>query len=304
MELRQLSYFVCVANTLHFHQAAQRLRVVPSAVSQQVAKLERELRVQLFDRSGRTVTLTPAGRHFLPFAHQVLTSAQAATDAVAHWRAADERTVRLGTSGSLGSRMTGILATAARLDPPLAIQLQRGDIDTRLALVRNHTLDAAIVHGSSWASAELELTEVWLDEVLVALPSTHPLAGGRDIDLADLAGLPLWVVARDRNPDLHDLVVTAAAEAGFTPVFGPEFGPLQESFAAIAVSGGAWTVFYRSHAETLALPGVRFLPVRPAPLMMPTFLATSSSRRLSGPVLSLLEICRSQTCTSTGQPVR
>src|SRR5206468_1980222 len=77
VELRQLQYFVVVAEELHFGRAAERLHIVPSAVSQQVRRLEHELGVALFDRTTRTVTLADGGRALLPRARRLLAEAAA-----------------------------------------------------------------------------------------------------------------------------------------------------------------------------------------------------------------------------------
>src|SRR3954451_824589 len=96
VELRQLQYFVTLAEELHFGRAAQRLHIVQPAVSQQLRGLETELGTRLVDRSTRRVALTAAGQRFLPEAGAVLAAAERARDAVA-----GHATLRLGTSTGL-----------------------------------------------------------------------------------------------------------------------------------------------------------------------------------------------------------
>lgn len=272
MELRQLRYFVTVAEELHFGRAADRLHIVQPAVSQQIRRLERELGVALFDRSTRTVTLTDAGRVFLPHARDVLATVARARTAIDDLRADHAAALRLGTSSGLGARLETILAEFASRAPHAHLELVSTTTEDRLNRVRSGDLDATLLRGER-AAPELELLPLWQDELMVALPAQHALAAPETVDFADLAHLPLRLTGRAANPVLHDLVLRCCREAGFVPEFGPEFTTAQDTLAAIGFSKPSWTVFYAPHAAQLPVPGVVFRALRnPTPLVR-TYLA-------------------------------
>ncbi|NUR89491.1 MAG: LysR family transcriptional regulator, partial [Nonomuraea sp.] len=197
MELRQLRYFVAVAEELHFGRAAERLTIVQSAVSQQVARLERELGVELFDRSPRRVRLTAAGEAFLAPAREVLAAERRAVAAVGRFAAVRETVLRVGTSRGMGERLERVLE---RLVGGVRMELLSAPPGERLRRVADGRWDAAFVRGALPAPEGVRLTPVWQDDLLVALPSRHPLATAPGIDLAELAGLPLYLVGRQENP--------------------------------------------------------------------------------------------------------
>ncbi|WP_103348760.1 LysR family transcriptional regulator [Amycolatopsis sp. CA-128772] len=289
MELRQLRYFVTVAEELHFGRAAERLHIVQPAVSQQIRRLERALGVSLFSRTTRSVVLTEAGSRFLPHARAVLAAADRAADSVADFR--DVRLLRLGTSEGLGDRLDVLLSAFARLAPSVSLELLHAPTLQRLQRVRDGSLDATIVRGS-WPASGLDLTPLWTDEVLVALPASHPLAASAVVPFASLASLPVRLSPPARNQPLYDLVVSCCREAGFEPVLGKEFTTAQDTLGTLGFGRPHWTVFYRAHANLLPVPGVAFRPLRDPTPRMPTYLATSSDRRVTPEVVALIEAAR------------
>ncbi|MGV9674179.1 LysR family transcriptional regulator [Nocardia sp. NPDC003482] len=272
MELRQLQYFLTVAEELHFGRAAQRLHIVQSAVSQQITRLERDLGMPLFDRTTRTVRLTEAGARLLPHARQVLATVARARESVAELRTERAATIRLGTSTGLGARLEIILREFACAAPDAHLELVTADADERIRRVRTGELDAAVLRGARDVP-DLELLPLWSDRLLAALPATHDLAVRREIELARFADLPLRIVGRTRNPALHDLITDCCRQAGFEPILGPEFTTEQDTLAAIGFGAPSWTVYYAAQTARLSFPGVVWRPLRDPEPIMPSFLA-------------------------------
>jgi DNA-binding transcriptional LysR family regulator len=272
VELRQLRYFVAVAEELHFGRAAARLHTVQSAVSQQIRRLEREFGLELFDRTTRTVALTAAGWALLTHARAILRAERSATEAMAALRTEQESTLRLGTSIGLGTRLDALLTAVTDRAPGLLVELVSAPLATRLQQVRDGELDAALVRGVEGAPG-LELLPLWRDVLVAALPARHPLAEQSEVALAALADLPLRIASRETNPWLVDTVTSACREAGFEPIMGPAFTTDQDTLAAVATGRPSWTVYFAAQAEIQPAPRVAFRPISdPAPAMW-TYLA-------------------------------
>jgi DNA-binding transcriptional LysR family regulator len=284
-----------VAEQLNFGRAAEQLDVGQPGVSQQVARLERELRVVLFDRSSRTVRLTEAGQRFLPEARAVLVAAERARRSVAEPDHGPR--IRLGTSTGLGVRLDGVLAALRSVAPELDVRLISAATRIRLDRVRAGQLDAAFVRGIE-ATPGLEIIPVWQDELVAVLPASHPLAAVPEVELSQLAAMPLRIVSRSKNQPLADLVMSACATAGFEPLLGPPVQTLQDTLAAIGTGPPAWTVLYSAHAQTLKSTRVAFRPFKSPGLAMTTALAVpaeATSRSLA-PLL--------RACTETARTNR
>jgi DNA-binding transcriptional LysR family regulator len=285
VEVRQIEYFVAVAEVLNFGRAAEQLGVGQPGVSQQIARLERELGVLLFDRSARAIRLTEAGQRFLPEARAVLTALERARSAAAGGTAEQ---LRLGSSTGLGERLEAVLLALQHAG--VDVELVSASTRTRLDRVRAGQLDAAFVRGVDSAPG-LEFVPVWQDSLLVALPASHALAAEEQVELLQLKDLALRIASRRENPPLVDLVMSACAEAGFEPLLGPRSQNLQDTLASIGAGPASWTLVYASHAQLLRPARVVFRPLSPG-LAMTTALAVPAGTTVSGRLAVLLNACR------------
>ncbi len=294
MELRQLRYFVTVAEEQHFGRAAERLHIGQPAVSQQVRRLERELGIELFDRSPRHVRLTAAGESFLPEARAVLAAEVRARAVAAELTQQYTGVLRLGTSKGLGARLGTVLEEITRRAPGVDVELVGEPTRQRLDRVAQGTLDATFVRGAV-DSITHRAIPVWQDHLIVALPARHELSAQTDVALADLADLPLRLVPRSRNPVLVDLVVQACHREGLQPVPSPLTDSLEDTLAIIGSGTPMWTVVYAAHAKQLRSPRVAFRPLRGRPLSVATALCV----RVAAPtpfLPLLLAACRTAAC--------
>jgi DNA-binding transcriptional LysR family regulator len=192
MELRQLEYFVAVAEEANFTRAAERVHISQSGVSAQVRALESELGADLFDRSGRSATLTPAGIAALPHARAALHEADDLRKAIDEVNGLVRG--RLVAGMIKGCEITswfGALAAFHDEHPGIDLELREDNSDVLVAEVRAGTQDIALVGIAGDPPPGLQ-SEVIISEGLAAIVDrTHPLAGRREIPVAELFAYPL-----------------------------------------------------------------------------------------------------------------
>ncbi|MFH8338250.1 LysR family transcriptional regulator [Streptomyces sp. AM6-12] len=191
MELRQLEYFVAVAEERNFTRAAERVHISQSGVSAQIRRLERELGAELFDRSARTVTLTVAGKAALAHARAALAAAGAVGQAVGE--VSDLIRGRLTVGMVVGCTVTPLfdaLAAFHRAHPGVELSLLEDNSDRLLEGVRTGAVDLALV-GTAAVPTDLEALTLVGERLVAAVPPGHPLAARPRITLSELLAHPL-----------------------------------------------------------------------------------------------------------------
>lgn len=216
MELRQLEYFVAVADEANFTRAATRVHVAQPAVSAQIARLERELGQQLFDRSRREVRLTAAGRAVLPHARAALNAVANARVAVDELTQLVRGTVTLGTVTAHNVDIPELLADFHRAHPAVEITLSTDNSDVLIEGLQTGALDAAIVSVGTGEVPPGLSVEVVTDEAIdAAVGRSDPWHGRKTVSLAMLGARQLIALPVDTG--IRAQFETACAAKGVTP---------------------------------------------------------------------------------------
>jgi DNA-binding transcriptional LysR family regulator len=209
VELRQLAYFVAVAEECHFTRAAKRLHVAQSGLSASVRSLERELGADLFVRNTRQVRLTPAGTALLSEARRTLAASSACVDAVAAVQGLLRGTLAIGTLQCLHVvHLPSVLSTFVSDYPGLDVELRTGGSGELTSHVAQGKLDVAFVARPAVVPDEVEVTPLASEPMVLACALNHELAKSSQVSLAALAGERFVDFAPDWGPrDLVDSMV-------------------------------------------------------------------------------------------------
>ncbi|MGH2876498.1 MAG: LysR substrate-binding domain-containing protein, partial [Solirubrobacteraceae bacterium] len=264
MELRQLRYFVAVAEELHFRRAAARLHISQPPLSQQIAALESELGCRLLERTRRRVELTAAGDAFLRDARTMLAELDRA---VATARAIDSGQAGVLRIGFVGSALHSILPAAVqrfrRARPQVEVDLRERSTVEGLRALATGAVDIALVRPPIEPDPALRVEVVLRERTIAVLPADHALAALRRVPLRRLAAEPLVLFPRAQAPGFHDLLIGRLAATGVSPRV-VQYAPEMITIVGL-VAAGIGVSPVPASVEHLGLDGVTYRPLTGAP---------------------------------------
>jgi DNA-binding transcriptional LysR family regulator len=259
IDLRQLRYFVAVAEENHFGRAATRLNMTQPPLSQAIQSLEAALGTPLFSRARRSIVLTPAGVALLPEARRLLQQADGLPDIV-----------RRAASGASGLLTLSFVSTADySLLPPLLrdfrerypqvqIDLREATSDVQIDDLLQGRIDLGLLIPPLPDKAKLELDYLTIlsEPLVLAAPQGMKGLGKRATSLQSLANMPLIIFPRRLAPAFHDAILACFRDAGITPHIGQEAIQMQTIIGL--VSAGMGIALVPQSVSNLQRPGVEY----------------------------------------------
>lgn len=262
MELRQLEYFIAVASELNFTRAASQVHVVQSALSASVAKLEKELGVELFDRSKPKIKLTPAGELFRESARHAVRTMELTKDSVSQFRGQLSGTVEIGGLLSFeGMNVFEVLGEFHRTHPFVQIKMRQGRTSSAAdaEAVANGSLDLALLIMPTRVPAAVDTRLLGREPMLFLCQPNHPLAQRHSVTLADL--LDEELISSPPRYAMRQLIDDAYATVGATAPIKHEM-VIDAADRAALVRHGLGTTFMPA-SGTKKFPDLRAMPVKP-----------------------------------------
>ena len=222
MELRQLRYFVAVAEELHFSRAAERLNVSQPPLSMQIKALEEELGTLLFNRTRRKVEITQAGVLLLDSARKTLEEVRRGAEVVSLAASGEAGLIRMGFTGSVPmlDMFPRLMRAFRDRYPEIRIELRHMSTSLQLEAIAAEELDVGILRPPYYfqAGPGIVAHKIWRDELMVFLPASHRLVANRNVvSLPDLFAETFVGIAPDVGCGMYDHVMTICSRAGFSP---------------------------------------------------------------------------------------
>jgi LysR family transcriptional activator of glutamate synthase operon len=216
LELRQLKYFIEVAKLEHFSNASETLHVAQSALSRQIGLLEKELGVELFEREGRNVKLTPIGRLFMEQAKIALKAMDNATQLIEEFLDPEHGTIRIGFPSSIASStLPTIISAFTKEHPDVQFHLRQGSYEFLTKGIKNREIDLAFIGPVPVNDPDLHAEILFKENFVALMPDSHPLAetGSISLHLLEKESFVLF----PEGFILRKIVVDACYQVGFRP---------------------------------------------------------------------------------------
>ncbi|WP_372624333.1 LysR substrate-binding domain-containing protein [Falsiroseomonas sp.] len=243
LDLRQLRYFVAVAEEGHVTRAAERLGMQQPPLSQQIKALEGQLGLQLFRRRPRGVELTESGQVLFEEARAILARLEQAERATQSTARGEQGKLRIGVAPTAPFHpfVPAVIRAFREAYPDVSVTLDECLSRQAVQGLTEARLDAAFVRAELPDARELTIYRLIEEPMVIALPATHPLASGPGLTqrpLRDFAGESFIAFARVEGPGMFDATMAACLRAGFTPRLGQEAPRITSTLGLVAVGLG------------------------------------------------------------------
>jgi len=258
MELRQLRYFVAVAQELSFTRAAQRLHVAQPALSRQIRQLEEEIGCQLLERDRRGTHLTEAGRVFLAQACALLEQSERAVEAAQKTGRVTAGQLKIGyVWGLFYATVPSVISRFRQLLPQVAVHLFDLTATEQATALAAGRLDAGFIGFAQEADAAgLCKRKVGTSTFVAVLPQKHRLANKGPVKLRELAHEPFLMISEQSYPGASQYVSGACAKAGVRPKI---LQTVERGYTILGlVAGGGAVALLPESLRSLPHPGVAF----------------------------------------------
>jgi DNA-binding transcriptional LysR family regulator len=277
MELRHLRYFRAVAENHGFSRGARMLHISQSAISEQIADLEREVGVELLTRDRHTIRLTRHGEIFLEEARKVLSAADRAVEMAQRSSRGEIGTLALGFfTGGTGTLVPDIVRNFRRRHPGVRVSMVEMVPSLQTEALLNGTLDVGFTRPLDPPfDRELRSELLYPDPLVAVLPRRHPKAGG-PVNLSTLAQEQFVMITRETSPALFDRIIACCLSAGFSPNIVATAGVW--SSAVLLVQAGAGIAILPSNLQQGGLRDLAFCPLTNRGASIDLVLAWSPNR--------------------------
>ncbi|TSA83153.1 LysR family transcriptional regulator [Deinococcus detaillensis] len=265
MELRHLRHFVALAEEQHFGRAAERVYVVQQALSNSIKNLEDEVGVPLVLRTTRKVQLTPAGKEFLEAARATLGEADKVIERARRAARGEVGRLTLGfVSGLVFGGLPEVVRTFRQRYPNVSVELRELTAQEQEEGLRSSQLDIGLmllpVRDPSFVAEAL-----WRQDLVVALPSSHPLAQRERLNISDFKDEPFVFFPRQIRATYYDQVMRWCAAAGYTPRIVQEAIEVPTLLSLVAAGIGVFLPI--RFFQRVSLPGVTYRIIEGAPVV-------------------------------------
>ncbi len=281
MDLRHLRYFVVLAEELHVTRAAERLGIRQPPLSIQIKQIEREVGAPLFRRLSRGVELTEIGRAFLIDANRVLATMERAVSTAQSRARGQIGALRVGFGGAtyLPPEVPAAILRYREHYPDIALTPIQSNTPTLIAALQSGETDVAFIRPPCDLGPDLRMEPFLVEDMVAVLPTHRRLGGKRPVALKDLARETFILFPREVGPGLHDSIIGACRQAGFSPHLGQAASQIVSAVPMVSAGFGI-SVVPRS-VMTLDVPGVSYCRLKDKTLTAPIGFAWRKADRSS-----------------------